>query len=93
MSMEALELLKTWKRICVETEDCDNCPVPCSCSWSEEEDDTLEEMVQGIEKWAEEHSEGTEKDRPEDPQVKAIIDNLGSIAHLFDGEEDKVSSI
>lgn len=91
--MEALELLKTWKRICAEAEDCDNCPVPCSLCWSEEEDDTLEEMVQGIEKWAEEHPEGTERDKPEDTEIEAINRVLGSIAHLFDGEEDKVSSI
>ena len=91
--MEALELLKTWKRICVETEDCDNCPVPCSCSWSEEEDDTLEEMIQGIEKWEAEHPEGTERDKPEDPEIEAINRALGSVAHLFNGEEGKVSSI
>ena len=91
--MEALELLKTWKRICTETEDCDNCPVPCSWSWSEEEEDTLEEMAQGIEKWAEEHPEKAKQGGQEETEIEAINRALGSISHLFDGEEDKVSSI
>lgn len=91
--MEALELLKTWKRICADAEDCDNCPVPCSICWAEEEDCMLEDMVAGVGKWAEEHPEGTERDRPEDPEVKAISDALGSVAQLFDEEEGKVSTI
>ena len=36
---------------------------------------------------------GNGRDKPEDPEIEAINRVLGSIAHLFDGEEDKVSSI
>lgn len=91
--MEALELLKTWKRICTEAGDCDICPVPCSVGWSEEEDDTLIEMVQDIEKWAAEHPEGTQKGAEEDAEVKAIIDALGCTAQLNNGKGNGVSSL
>lgn len=67
--MEALELLKTWKRICTEAELCVFCPVRCSLCWSKENDNTLEEMVQGIEKWAEEHPEKAKQGGQEETEI------------------------
>ena len=64
--MDAVEYLKTKRRLCKEHTECRGCPLnieehgyAIGCPCGELERDNMEEMVRRVEKWAKEHPEKT----------------------------------